>query len=34
MRPVYDDPAYPVAETSSAPGGRTAAYLLLTDRAG
>ena len=31
MRPVYDDPAYPVADGIFRSGGTTAAYLLLTD---
>lgn len=31
MRPVYDDPAHPVAEAIFRSGGTTAAYLLLTD---
>ena len=31
MRPVYDDPAHPVAEGIYRSGGCTAAYLLLTD---
>ena len=32
MRPVYDDPAHPVAENIFRSGGCTAAYLVLTDR--
>ena len=31
MRPVYEDPAHPVAEGIYRSGGTTAAYLLLTD---
>ena len=32
LRPVYDDPAHPVAEGVYRSGGCTAAYLLLTER--
>lgn len=31
LRPVYDDPAHPVAEGIFRSGGTTAAYMLLTD---